>query len=137
MEKPVGCDLFKSFAFFFLIYLMILTYDKLCELGFPLSIYGCYGLCLNWTYNKQETQLPLSMTTTFKKFLNYRDHEQRHLSHLKILNTQLSWSWTTTFKNFINPITVVHNNGIAHYFDNYFSFQTNLIIFFFKLIILI
>ena len=27
---------------------MILTYDKLCELGFPLSVYGCCGLCLNW-----------------------------------------------------------------------------------------
>ena len=42
--------------FFFLIYYMILTYDKLHmiltydklrELGFPLSINGCCGLCLN------------------------------------------------------------------------------------------
>ena len=32
---------------------------------------------------EQEAQLSLSMTTTFENFLNYRDHEQRHL---KILN---------------------------------------------------
>ena len=36
---------------------------------------------------------------------------------------------TVTFeiKNFINPIAVIHNSGITHYFGNYFGFQTNLI----------
>ena len=66
---------------------MILTYDKLCELGFSLSVYGCCGLCLNWTYDKQEAQLLMFMTTAFDNFLNYRDYEQRHLSYLKILNS--------------------------------------------------
>ena len=75
---------------------MILTHGKLCELGFPFSVYGCCGLYLNWTYDKQEAQLPLSWTAAFENFLNCRDHKQRHLSHLKILN----------------PIAVVMDNGI-------------------------
>ena len=38
---------------------MILTHGKLCELGFPFSVYGCCGLCLNWTYDKQEAHLKI------------------------------------------------------------------------------
>ena len=47
---------------------------------------------------------------TFEHFKpNYRCHEQQHLTI---------------------QITVIMDNDFTHYFDNYFGFQTNLIIFF-------
>ena len=36
---------------------------------------------------------------------------------------------TGTFDNFIISIIIVHNSDITHYFDNYFDFQANFIIF--------
>ena len=63
--------------------------------------------------------------------VNYRVVDQNILFKKKIkINLKIKLKINIIRKHLTIPIIIVHNSDIIHYFENYFVFQINLIIFF-------